>query len=184
MNQSTYKLIITLLVLVIVIGGAVLLYRNLGQNIELGDAIPTETAPQDVAPDFTVTDAEGNAVKLSDFRGKGVVLNFWASWCGPCKSEMPHFQTAYEQYGEDVHFLMVNMSSAFGDSPEDANAILTENGYTFPVYYDTLTECAYGYGVTGIPMTFFIDKDGNLVSGKSGMISQADLERRIQTIIG
>ena len=80
MNQSTYKLIIILLVLVIVIGGAVLLYRNLGQNIDLGDAIPTETAPQDLAPDFTVTDAEGNAVKLSDFRGKGVVLNFWASW--------------------------------------------------------------------------------------------------------
>ena len=52
------------------------------------------------------------------------------------------------------------------------------------MYYDTLTECAYSYGVTGIPMTFFIDKDGNLVSGKSGMISQADLERRIQTIIG
>ena len=135
MNQSTYKLIIILLVLVIVIGGAVLLYRNLGQNIDLGDAIPTETAPQDVAPDFTVTDAEGNAVKLSDFRGKGVVLNFWASWCGPCKSEMPHFQTAYEQYGEDVHFLMVNMSTAFGDSSEDAKAVLTENGYTFPVYY-------------------------------------------------
>ena len=117
MNQSTYKLIIILLVLVIVIGGAVLLYRNLGQNIDLGDAIPTETAPQDVAPDFTVTDADGNAVKLSDFRGKGVVLNFWASWCGPCKSEMPHFQTAYEQYGDEVHFLMVNMSTAFGDSP-------------------------------------------------------------------
>ncbi len=184
MNQSTYKLIITLLVLVIVIGGAVLLYRNLGQNIDLGDAIPTETAPQDLAPDFTVTDAEGNAVKLSDFRGKGVVLNFWASWCGPCKSEMPHFQTAYEQYGEDVHFLMVNMSTAFGDSPEDANAILTENGYTFPVYYDTNAECAYGYGVSGIPMTFFIDANGRIVSGKTGMISAADLDRRILTIIG
>ena len=184
MNQSTYKLIIILLVLVIVIGGAVLLYRDLGQSIDLGDAIPTETAPQDVAPDFTVTDAEGNAVKLSDFRGKGVVLNFWASWCGPCKSEMPHFQTAYEQYGEDVHFLMVNMSTAFGDSHSAAEQLLTENGYTFPVYYDTLTECAYSYGVTGIPMTFFIDKDGNLVSGKSGMISQADLERRILAILG
>ena len=184
MNQSTYKLIITLLVLVIVIGGAVLLYRNLGQNIDLGDAIPTETAPQDLAPDFTVTDADGNAVKLSDFRGKGVVLNFWASWCGPCKSEMPHFQTAYEQYGEDVHFLMVNMSTAFGDSPEDAKAILTENGYTFPVYYDTSAECAYGYGVSGIPMTFFIDANGRIVSGKTGMISAADLDRRILTILG
>ena len=184
MNESTYKLIITLLVLVIVIGGGVLLYRNLGQNIDLGEAIPTETISQNLAPDFTVADAEGKEVMLSDFRGKGVVLNFWASWCGPCKSEMPHFQEAYDQYGEDVHFLMVNMSEALGDSRANADAFLTEGGYTFPVYYDTNAECAYGYGVTGIPMTFFIDKNGNLVSGKTGMISKADLERRIQTILG
>ena len=184
MNHSTYKLIVTLLVLVIVIGGGMLLYRNLGQNIDLGEAIPTETAPQNLAPDFTVTDGDGNAVKLSDFRGKGVVLNFWASWCGPCKSEMPHFQAAYEEYGEDVHFLMVNMSEGFGDAPADAEKLLTDNGYTFPVYYDMNMECAYGYGVTGIPMTFFIDKEGNLVSGKSGMITEADLLRRIQTILG
>ena len=184
MNQAVYKLIVTLLVLVIIIGGGVLLYRNLQGSVDLGEAIPTETAPQNLAPDFTVTDGAGNEVRLSDFRGKGVVLNFWASWCGPCKSEMPHFQTAYETYGEDVHFLMVNMSEALGDSRTNADAFLNEGGYTFPVYYDTLAECAYGYGVTGIPMTFFIDKDGNLVSGKTGMISEADLERRIQTILG
>ena len=184
MNNSTYKLIVTLLVLVIVIGGGMLLYRNLGESIDLGETVPTETVSKTAAPDFTVTDGAGNEVRLSDFRGKGVVLNFWASWCGPCKSEMPHFQTAYEQYGEDVHFLMVNMSTAFGDSPEDAQAILTENSYTFPVYYDTNAECAYGYGVSGIPMTFFIDANGKIVSGKTGMISAADLDRRILTIIG
>jgi len=184
MNKSTYKLIVTLLVLVIIIGGGMLLYRNLGQNIDLGEPLPTETNPANPAPDFTVTDADGNEVKLSDFRGKGVVLNFWASWCGPCKSEMPHFQTAYEEYGEDVHFLMVNMSTAFGDPQSDAERLLSDNGYTFPVYYDTKAECAYGYGVSGIPMTFFIDKNGDLVSGKSGMISEADLQRRILTIIG
>ena len=183
MNQSTYKLIVTLLVLVIVIGGAVLLYRNLSDNVDLGEAIPTETISENLAPDFTVTDAAGNAVKLSDFRGKGVVLNFWASWCGPCKSEMPHFQAAYEEYGDELHFLMVNMSDPFGDPRADSDAFLTEGGYSFPVYYDTAAECAYGYGVTGIPMTFFIDKNGNLVSGKSGMISEADLQRRILTIL-
>ena len=184
MNQSTYKLIVTLLVLVIIIGGGMLLYNRFQDSVDLGEMVPTESVSENLAPDFTVTDSDGNAVKLSDFRGKGVVLNFWASWCGPCKSEMPHFQTAYEQYGDEVHFLMVNMSTAFGDSPEDANAILTENGYTFPVYYDTNAECAYGYGVSGIPMTFFIDQEGRIVSGKTGMISAADLDRRILTIIG
>ena len=183
MNNSTYKLIVTLLTLVIVIGGGMLLYRNLGDNVDLGEAIPTETVSENAAPDVAFVDTDGNEAKLSDFRGKGVVLNFWASWCGPCKSEMPHFQAAYEEYGEDVHFLMVNMSDPFGDPRADSDEFLTGGGYSFPVYYDTLAECAYGYGVTGIPMTFFIDKNGNLVSGKSGMISEADLQRRILTIL-
>lgn len=135
------------------------------------------------APDFSVEDRDGNPVSLSDYLGTPVVLNFWASWCGPCASEMPHFQAAYEEYGEDVHFLMVNMSDPFGDPRTDSDEFLTGGGYSFPVYYDTLAECAYGYGVTGIPMTFFIDKNGNLVSGKTGMISEADLQRRILTIL-
>ena len=183
MNKSTYKLIVTLLVLVIVIGGGMLLYRNLGQNIDLGEMVPTESIAENAAPGFTVVDAQGNEVQLKDFQGKGVVLNFWASWCGPCKSEMPHFQAAYEEYGDELHFLMVNMSTNFGDSRADADGFLIDGGYSFPVYYDTGAECAYGYGVTGIPMTFFIDKNGNIVSGKTGMISEADLQRRILTIL-
>lgn len=184
MNNSTYKLIVTLLSLVVLVGGGMLLYRNLGDNVDLGEMVPTVLVSEDAAPGFTVTDGDGNEVKLSDFRGKGVVVNFWASWCGPCKSEMPHFQAAYEEYGEDVQFLMVNMSTAFGDTQADAEKILSDGGYTFPVYYDTNSECAYGYGVTAIPMTVFIDADGMISSIKTGMISEADLLRRIQLIAG
>ena len=78
---------------------------------------------------------------------------------------------------------MVNMSAGFGDTKEKAENVLTAGGYTFPVYYDTYMEGAYGYGVTAIPMTVFIDKNGNIVSAKSGMISEADLGRRILTIL-
>ena len=77
-----------------------------------------------------------------------------------------------------------NASEIKGICRADAEQLLTDNGYTFPVYFDTNMECAYGYGVSGIPMTFFIDKEGNLISGKSGMISEDDLDRRIQTILG
>ena len=184
MNQSTYKLIVTLLVLVIVIGGGMLLYNRFQDSVDLGEMVPTESVFENLAPDFTVTDSSGNSVKLSDFRGKGVVLNFWASWCGPCKMEMPHFQAAYEQYGADVHFLMVNMSAAFGDSRSDAAAVLEEGGYTFHVYYDDLSECAYGYGINAIPVTVFIDADGNLISTKTGAMNAADLDRRILAILG
>ena len=183
MKDSTYKLIVTVLVLVIVVGGSVLLYRNLAGSVDLGEMVPTEEVSENAAPDVTIVDSDGNEVKLSDFRGKGVVLNFWASWCGPCKSEMPHFQAAYEEHGEDIHFVMVNMSTAFGDTREDAAAVISEGGYTFPVYYDDNAECAYGYGVSGIPVSIFIDKNGNIVSSKVGMMSEADLQRRILTIL-
>ena len=183
MKDSTYKLIVTVLALVIIIGSGMLLYRNLQDQVDLDALAPTETVSENAAPDVTIVDSEGNEVKLSDFRGKGVVLNFWASWCGPCKSEMPHFQAAYEEYGEELHFVMVNMAAAFGDTRAEAAAVLEEGGYTFPVYYDDLAECAYGYGVSGIPVTIFIDSSGNIVSSRVGMMNEADLERRILTIL-
>ena len=186
--EKTYKilkLVILVLTLVVLLLAAARLYNALSTQVPMDSlAGGTQTEQRQMAPDFTVYDLEGNAHKLSDFQGMPVVLNFWASWCGPCKSEMPHFQAAYEEYGEDLHFLMVNMSIGFGDTRSDAQRILSDNGYTFPVYYDDKMECAYGYGVTGIPITVFIDKDGAMVSMKQGMISESDLQRRILTIIG
>ena len=182
MNNSTYKLIVTLLVLVIVIGGGVLLYRNLGQNIDLGDAIPTETAPQNLAPDFTVTDAAGNEVRLSDFRGKGVVLNFWASWCGPCKMEMPDFNEKYLELGKDINFIMVNSTDGSRETVEIASEFIKSTGYSFPVYYDNDSDASMKYGVYSLPTTFFIDADGNFVTYATGAISGDILQKGIDMI--
>ena len=140
----------------------------------------TPTVP--AAPDFTVYNGDLEAVHLSDFVGKPVVLNFWASWCGPCKSEMPHFQAAYEEHGDDLHFLMVNMSTAFGDAQADAEALLSDNGYTFPVYYDTAMGGAFAYGVNAIPVTYFIDADGNLVAYYQGAMTAEILQQGISMI--
>lgn len=138
----------------------------------------TESASQTTA-DFTVFDAEGNPVKLSDYFGKPIVLNFWASWCPPCKSEMPHFEAAYIA-NPDVQFLMVNMTS--GDDMDSAKAFIEENGYTFPVFFDTTGEAGYVYQASSLPMTLFIDENGVLVTYGVGALSAEILDKGISMI--
>ena len=146
---------------------------------------PTQ-APQEEtdysAPDFTVVDAEGNEHKLSDFEGKPVILNFWASWCGPCKSEMPDFEEVYLEYKDRLHFLMVNLTDGHQETIASAQQLITEKGYTFPVYFDTKLEAANAYYVYSIPQTFFIDKDGNLVAYAQSAISKEILYQGIGMI--
>ncbi len=134
------------------------------------------------APDFTVFDAEGKEHKLSDFEGKPVILNFWASWCGPCKSEMPDFEEVYLEYQDKIHFLMVNLTDGYQETIESAQNLILERGYTFPVYFDTKLEAANAYYVYSIPQTYFIDGDGNLVAYAQSAISKEILYQGIGMI--
>ena len=136
----------------------------------------------DPAPDFTVYDADGKPVKLSDMKGKPVVLNFWASWCPPCKAEMPDFDAVCKEYEGKVTFMMVNLTDGERETVESARNFIHMMEYSFPVYYDTDMEASNTYGIQSIPTTFFIDADGVLVAYGSGALSENELRRGISML--
>ena len=141
---------------------------------------PTIERDEPKAADFTVYDENGNEVRLSDYAGKPVVLNFWASWCGPCMREMPHFNEKYLELSEGVVFLMVNVTNY--DTASAAKEVISENGYSFPVFFDTYGEANEAYGVTGFPTTYFIDAEGYIIAYARGAISAEALQEGIELI--
>ena len=146
---------------------------------------PADTTPEqnpNQALDFTVQDWEGNMVKLSDFFGKPIVLNFWASWCPPCKAELPDFDDACKKYDGEVVFLMVNMTDNQMETVEVAKDFIKTYGYDFPVYFDVDYQAAMVYGVRSIPQTYFINAEGEAVATATGMISASQLEQGISMI--
>ena len=134
------------------------------------------------APNFTVYDLDGNEVNLTDFFGKPIIVNFWASWCGPCKMEMPDFNEAYQTYKNDITFLMVNMTDGSRETVEKASTFIEESGYVFPVYYDTEYSAAITYSVSSLPTTYFIDADGYLIAHARGAIDSSTLQKGIDMI--
>lgn len=135
------------------------------------------------APSFPMEDSQGNTVQLSDFLGdKPVFLNFWASTCSPCKQEMPDIQALYEQYGDQIHFVLVNVGAAMKDTRENAESYLTEQGFTFPVYYDVDYQAITTYGINSFPFSIFIDAQGNLVTYGQGMLSAELLQKGLNLI--
>ncbi len=142
----------------------------------------TQSAGENHAPAFTVYDQQGDPLTLEDLAGKPVILNFWASWCGPCKSEMPAFQMAYDHYGTQFQFVMVNMTDGVSETLDTAGALITEKGYTFPVYYDTSMEASYYYGISSIPTTYFIASDGTAVAYHVGTLGYEELEAGMEML--
>ena len=134
------------------------------------------------APVFsmTVLGEDGTKVDLADLRGKPVVLNFWSTWCQPCKLEHPHLVKAAQTYGpEGVAFYGV----LFSDDPDNAARFLQREGHAFPVLYDPAQRVAIDYGVTGVPETFFIDANGQIIRKVSGPVSFAEISATVEPLL-
>lgn len=184
MNRK--KMIILAVSLAVVIGIAGVVYNYISDNAEkniISENNNTQNDEKIVAPDFTVTDYEGNPKKLSDFFGKPVVVNFWASWCGPCKEEMPYFEEIYNEYKDRVNFVMVNLTDGYQETVKSANDFITEMGYSFPVYYDTELDAAKKYGVNSVPRTYFVKRDGSPDVYMQGMVDGETLRSVIERLL-
>lgn len=168
------------------------------------EAQPQETQPEETAPeaeeagaardaipalDFSLTDQYGTTHTLADYRGRVIFLNFWATWCPPCRAEMPDIQSLYEKYGaedESVAILAVASPGYNGEGSEaEVKTFLEQNGYTYPVLMDGSGEQMRHYGISAIPTTFMIDAEGNIFGYVTGAMDADTMQSIIdQTLQG
>ena len=135
----------------------------------------------EAAPDFELQNLDGQSISLSNLKGKPVLVNFWATWCSPCVSEMPYIQEIHDEWsGSGLMVLAINM----GDSPPAVEQFLQEHNLSLPVLLDTKKNVAQRYGIRAIPTTFFIDKDGIVQVKVIGAFpSKAAIESRLNDIM-
>jgi len=133
-----------------------------------------------MAPDFTLTDLSGRRVRLSDYRGRPVLVSFWASWCIPCRDEVPLLQQAYLQHRAE-HLALLGVT--FRDLPSDSRRFLRAHHATYPALPDTDGAVATAYGVRAVPQLFFIGRDGRIRDRIYGRTGQALLDRTLREIL-
>lgn len=132
------------------------------------------------AIDFTLTDLDGKKVSLSDYKGKNVYLNFFATWCPPCRAEMPDIEKMYQKYKDkDFVVLAVNL----GEDRDTVKSFIKENGYSFRVLLDSEQSVGQQYATTAIPVSVFIDKNGNVVSKRVGALRETEMEQYVKMLV-
>ena len=133
------------------------------------------------APDFTLPTLDGEDITLSDLRGRAVLINFWATWCPPCRLEMPAMQRVYERYKEEG---FVVLAVNFREGQEQVKPFVEELGLTFPVLLDEKGNVASQYRVIGLPSSYFVDKEGRIQTVQVGAMSEAFMEEQVQRLVG
>lgn len=191
------KAIIYGLIIILILGGVFYFTldkedKDMDNNLGQGEEPPNgneeevpDTPDEDIIeigkklPNFTLVNRDGEEKSLRDYEGQITFLNFWESWCPPCKQEMPDFQKIHEEY-DDVLILTVNTEKE--KDREIVDKFLDDNGYTFEVLLDQKQEVARKYYISSIPSTFFIDKDGIFRGNWPGMLTYEQMEEAIDSL--
>jgi peroxiredoxin len=172
---------ITLIGLVIILGGGWISFSRAFTGGTGADSQAASSEPAPVAghpaPDFELKTLEGEMVRLSDFKGKPVLINFWATWCGPCRAEFPDFQKASVDNADTLVIIGINNTST--DQKDQIPAFLEEFGVTFPIVLDETGETAKAYRVLGLPTSVFIDRNGIVSELFTGPINKAYIEAKL-----
>lgn len=132
------------------------------------------------APDFTLQTPDGKLVSLADFRGKPVVVNFWATWCPPCRSEMPDMQLLSDERAGDLVIIAVNLQEA----PDPVRGFVEKYGLRFPIVLDTSGQVSQAYRVGSLPTSVFVDREGNVSSSYTGALNRTAMAKRIDRSLG
>lgn len=161
--------------------------ENAGQEekpkkIEELEVLPVGIGIENIAPSFTLKDLDGNEVSLEDYKGKKILLNFWASWCPPCRAEMPDMQSFYQKYKDKGYTVIaVNMAGTEKNS-QDAPAFIEKHKLTFPVLLDEKGSIGALYNVISLPTSYFIDSDGVIRNKVTGPMSEEQMVKEMKTL--
>jgi peroxiredoxin len=173
--------VVLIVVVAVVLGMLVAARRSRQNRAAAGPGLSVGDVTGQSAPDFTLPTIDGKQVKLSELRGKAVLVNFWATWCGPCKLEIPWFLDLQKQYGSQG---LVILGIAMDDNPDVVPKFAQEMKIDYPVLIGNEKVAEQYGGVEGLPQTFYVGRDGRIVKKVAGVISHSDVEDGIKQALG